>query len=423
MLQFVEKSNYIMKKDLELPFNFEKARSILDEFGSPIYVYDEAGIRDTAKRLNNAFSWAKGYKNYFAVKATPTPGIIKLLIEEGMGVDCSTKTELLMAKQLGLTGKDIFYSSNNTPMEDFELAVELDSTVNIDDLAHVPVFAAVLGDKKLTRVAARYNPGDLKSGNAIIGEPTEAKYGMDTDSLIKSFDLLKDLSVEEFGLHTMVASNELGAGYFADTADILLKAVVQIEEATGVRLTFINLGGGFGLNYHVDEGPFDVEDTSMQIKNVLKKHDRQIQVFTENGRYVTGASGYLLTSVRYVMNKYKTYLGVDASMHNLMRPGMYGAYHHITVLGKDKLKHDHQYDVVGSLCENNDKFAVNRRLPKVEPGDLLVIHDVGAHGHAMGFNYNGLLRSAEVLLTSSGQVKLLRKAESPEDYFQNIVWN
>lgn len=412
----------MIRKDISLPFDLEKADQLVGEFGSPLYVYDEAGIRKTAQELTESFAWAKGYKNYFAIKATPTPAILKILHEEGMGFDCSSRTELLMVQKLGIPGKDIFYTSNNTPKEDFELAIELGATVNIDDLSQVPVFVSALNGQSLDRVAARYNPGDLKSGNVIIGEPTEAKYGMTVESLIKTFDELKKQNIKQFGLHTMVASNELNPSYFADTAELLLDAIEHIEQATGVAFSFINLGGGFGLNYRVDQDVFKAETAAKEIQKVFEARGKKLQVFTENGRYVTGGHGYLLARVRYVMEKYKTYLGVDASMQNLMRPGMYGAYHHITILGKEADEHVNTYDVVGSLCENNDKFAIDRTLPKVQEGDLLVVHDAGAHGHAMGFNYNGLLRSAEVLLKSDGRAELIRSAETKEDYFRHLVW-
>ncbi len=410
------------KKDLQLPFDMQVAEAITEEFETPIYVYDEAGIRTSARVLNKAFSWAPQYKNYFAIKATATPGILKILHEEGMGFDCSSRAELLMMQRMGITGSDIFYTSNNTPKEDFELAVELGATVNLDDLAQLSVFTEVLGDKPLARVAARYNPGNLKSGNEIIGEPTEAKYGMNIEALIETFTQLKKLNIKEFGLHTMVASNELKPEYFEDTAELLLDAIAKIEAATDITFSFINLGGGFGLNYHIDQAPFDVSAAAKKIETALVKSGRKLQVFTENGRYVTGPHGYLLTRVRYVMHKHKTYVGVDASMHNLMRPGMYGAYHHITVLGKESTGQDQMYDVVGSLCENNDKFAIDRSLPELMAGDLLAIHDAGAHGHVMGFNYNGLLRSAEVLLKEDGSFELLRRAETVEDYFSTIIW-
>lgn len=411
-----------MRKNLKLPFTREQAETLVKEHGSPLYVYDEQGIQKTARELRDSFNWNKNYKNFFAVKATPTPAILKLLHEEGMGFDCSSRAELMMVERLGIKGRDIFYTSNNTPIEDFELAIKLDATVNIDDLAQVPVYLEAAKGKTAERVACRYNPGSLKSGNDIIGEPTEAKYGMSLEQLIEAFTMLKAQGIQEFGLHTMVASNELAPGYFADTAELLLDAAAKIEQATGVTLSFVNLGGGFGVNYRVDQEPFDVEIAALEIRDVFAKHGKELDVYTENGRYVTGPHGYLLTRVRYVMNKYKIYLGVDASMNNLMRPGMYGAYHHITVLGKENLEHQHVYDVVGALCENNDKFAIDRELPAAEAGDLCVIHDAGAHGHAMGFNYNGLLKSAEVLLKADGSNQLIRRAETVDDYFQTIVW-
>ncbi len=410
------------KKDLQLPFNLHKVRDITEKFGSPLYIYDEQGIRRTAQQINSAFSWSKGYKNYFAVKATPTPAILKLLHEEGMGFDCSSRSELLMVQKLGIPGHDIFFTSNNTPKADFELAIELDATVNIDDLSQVPVFVEALNGRKLTSFAARYNPGDLKSGNAIIGEPTEAKYGMSLDALIKTFEIVNKENISEFGLHTMVASNELDVNYFEDTAKLLLDAVTEIENKADVTISFINLGGGFGLNYLPAQKPFDIVKASKLIQGVIEKSGRNIRVYTENGRFVTGPHGYLVSRVQYVMNKYKTYIGLDASMHNLMRPGMYGSYHHITVLGKDN-DQSHTYDIVGALCENNDKFAIDRKLPGIVEGDIVVIHDAGAHGHAMGFNYNGLLRSAEVLLKSDGSAKLIRRAETIDDYFAPLLWD
>lgn len=412
-----------MRKNLTLPFNREQAQKIVDEYGSPIHVYDEAGIRDHAKQLTQGFGWAKDYKNYFAVKATPTPAILKVLHEEGMGFDCSSRTELTIMQRMGVAGEDIFFTSNNTTKADFELAIELGATINLDDLTQVSVFLEALAGRSYKRVAARYNPGDLKSGNAIIGEPIEAKYGMSVEQLIEAFKLLQDHAIEKFGLHAMVASNELEPNYFADTAQLLIDAVSEIEAATDINFSFINLGGGFGVNYLPDQAPFDVAEAASQIHNVLKESGRtDLQVFTENGRFVTGPHGYLLTKAQYVMQKYKNYIGVDASMHNLMRPGMYGAYHHITVLGKEDEPYEFQYDVVGSLCENNDKFAVNRMLPKVVAGDLLTIHDTGAHGHAMGFNYNGLTRSAEVLLRQDGSTSLIRKAETIDQILQNVIW-
>lgn len=411
-----------IQKNIELPFSQSQLINVLKKYGSPIYVYDEKGIRDTSKEMKQVFSWAKNYKNFFAVKATPTPAILKILYEEGMGFDCSTRTELQMIEKLGIQGKDIFFTSNNTPKEDFDLAIKLGATVNIDDLSQVPVYIKALKDKKALRVAARYNPGDIKSGNDIIGKPIEAKYGMCLDDLIATFKKLKEQNLAAFGLHTMVASNELDVAYFEDTAKILLRAISVIEKKVGIRISFVNLGGGFGVNYKPDQKPFDIKSASKRIEKVFKESTKDIEIFTENGRYVTGPHGYLLTKVRYKMQKYKSYIGVDASMHNLMRPGMYGAYHYITVLGKNNSQSEN-YDIVGSLCENNDKFAIDRKLPQIDTNDILVIHDAGAHGHAMGFNYNGLLRSAEILIQSNGEPKLIRRAETINDYFAPLNWD
>jgi len=410
-------------KDLSLPFSEKEIESILDQYGSPIYIYDEEGIRNKAQKLKASFSKLHGYKNFFAVKATPSPAILKILQEESMGFDCSSKTELTIMQKMGITGNDIFFTSNNTSLEDFQLAVNLGATINLDDVTQIPVFQKALGKALLERVAVRYNPGSLKSGNQIIGEPVEAKYGMTQDQIIRSFNELKELNINEFGIHTMVASNELNESYFVDTAKLLLDAVDKTEKETDVKISFINLGGGFGVNYKPEQPELDINKISESIESLLQQRSKtDLTIFTENGRYITGPHGYLVARVRYVMEKYKKYIGVDASMHNLMRPGMYGAYHHITVLGKEGFEPKHTYDVVGSLCENNDKFAINRRLPEIEAEDILVIHDTGAHGHAMGFNYNGLARSAEVLFNIDRSAKLIRKAETTDQILQNIVW-
>lgn len=409
-----------MEKALSIPFNLQLAKSIANDFGTPIYIYDEAGIRKNARNLNKAFEWAKGYKNFFAVKATPTPAILKVLHEEGMGFDCSSRAELTIMKHMDIKGSDIFYTSNNTPKEDFELAISLGATINIDDLSQVPVFIEALKGRHVDRVAARYNPGELETGSGIIGKPKESKFGMDESALIKTFFALKRQNIKEFGLHTMPASNIINSTHFKKTAELLQNMVQNIEKAVGVKISFVNLGGGFGVNYAPRQEAVNLPETARLIKRYFATSD--IQFFTEHGRYVTGPHGYLLARVRYVMGKYKTYIGLDASMQNLMRPGMYGAYHHITVLGKEAKDADNIYDVIGSLCENNDKFAIDRKLPKVEPGDLVVIHDVGAHGHAMGFNYNGLLRSAELLLKQNGELELVRKVETVDDYLRNIIW-
>jgi len=408
-------------KDLSLPFDKTKAADLLAEFGSPLYVYDEAGLRAKAQKINQAFSWAKGYRNYFAVKATPTPGVMRVLHEEGMGFDVSSRSELLMVQKMGIASDRIFYTANNVPKEDFELAIKIGATVNLDDITQVKVFCDLIKATGYQRAACRYTPLNIAGGgNEIIGKPSEAKYGMSLENLVIAYDMLKKAGVKEFGLHAMVVSNELDAVNFAHTAKILREAVEEIESKSGVVITYINLGGGFGLNYRPEQDEFDVEAASKLIRKELGNLAERMEVYTENGRYVTGPHGYMLTKVRHVMHKYKDYIGLDASMHNLMRPGMYGAYHYITVLGKEG--DDHVYDLVGSLCENNDKFAIDRGLPEIETGDIVAVHDTGAHGHAMGFNYNGLLRSAEVLLQADGTGKLLRRAEPAEDYFRHIVW-
>lgn len=394
-----------------------------EKYGTPVYIYDAAGIRETARAIKSAFASVPGYKNYFAVKATPTPAILKILQEEDMGFDCSTASELEIMKRMGISGHDIFYTSNNTPKEDFEMAIGLGAIVNIDDITQVPVFLAALGDRKYNTVALRYNPGAAKSGNVIIGDPVEAKYGMRADQLVGAVSLLKESGVERFSLHTMVASNELESDYFAETARILSGVAKEVEKETGVKFSLLNLGGGFGVDYSHGKSGVNLEAIAKAYKSASEELGG-IQVVTENGRFVTGPHGYLVTTVRYVMSKYKEYIGVDASMHNLMRPGMYGAYHKISVVGKDredgKLK---KFDVVGSLCENNDKFAIDRELPgDIAVGDILVIHDVGAHGHAMGFNYNGLLKSAEILLQADGSTRLIRRAETVDDYLSMVVF-
>jgi diaminopimelate decarboxylase len=409
-------------KDLKLPFDRLFAERVVAEFGSPVYIYDEKGIRNTAAAIKRAFSWANDYRNYFAVKALPNPAILKILGEEGMGFDCATRTELVLMQRMGIMGRDIFYTSNNTPYEDFELAIELGATINIDDLTQVPVFIKALNGRSYDRVAVRYNPGDLKAGNDIIGKPTQAKYGMDISAMVKSFNLLKKLDIAEFGLHIMVASNELNAAYFGETAEILLDAATSLEQSTGVVFSFINLGGGYGLNYLPNETPFDILRASELIRSAVERFPHKITLYTENGRYVTGPHGYLLSRIRYVMHKYKTYVGLDASMHNLMRPGMDKSYHHITILGKENSEESQTYDVVGSLCQNNDKFAIDRKLPEAQSGELVVIRDAGAHAHAMGFNFNGLLKSPEILMTKDCELKLIRRGETVNDYFSTIIW-
>ena len=403
-----------------IPFSKIKAEEIISRFGSPVYIYDEQGIRDTASELKSAFSWAKGYKNYFAVKAAPTPGILKILKSEGMGFDCSSRSELEIMNRMGLCNNDVFFTSNNTPKVDFELAIELGTVINIDDLTQVPIFLEALGSREYPFVALRYNPGHKHSGNNIIGNPLDAKYGMSQDQLVEAFVKLANSKISEFGIHAMVASNETNPEYFQLTARLIKEAIEYVQQKTNIKITFVNLGGGFGVNYKPDESPLNLKEVAKLIKNELS--DPELEILTENGRFITGPHGYLVTKVRYSMDKYKKYIGVDASMHNLMRPGMYGAYHHISVLGKEKEPKNYTYDVVGSLCENNDKFAIDRKLPECVEGDILIIHDSGAHGHSMGFNYNGLLKSPEVLLKPDGNFELIRRAETLDDYFATLIW-
>lgn len=402
-----------------LPFDDSLIASAIDEFGSPLYLYDEQGIIDTVKKLNDAFVWQENYRNYFAVKATPTPKILELLHTHGMGFDCSSRNELLIMQKMGIKGEDIFFTSNNTPKEDFELAIELGAIVNIDDIVQVPVFLEALGEREYSSVAVRYNPGDQHGGNDIIGQPTEAKYGMSLDQVKRAYKLLMGANINRLGLHTMVASNERDPEYFAKTASLIKNAVESIRVKMPNAVKFVNLGGGFGIPYEPDQAELDVAEVGNLIHDELCHLG--VDIYTENGRFVTGPYGYLVTRVRYVMDKYKPYVGVDASMQNLMRPGMYGAYHHISVVGKGD-SGGSVYDVVGSLCENNDKFAIDRKLPELEPGDILVIHDAGAHGHAMGFTYNGLLRSAEVLVHADGSLELVRRAEAFDDYTRAVIW-
>lgn len=406
-----------------LPLSLEQLREIVAKHPTPFHLYDEQAIRENARQLNAAFQWCPGFREYFAVKATPNPHIIQILKEEGFGGDCSSHVELMLCEALGLRGDDIMFTSNNTPAYEFEKAAELGAIINLDDLSHIQYLDKHVGVPKT--VCFRYNPGPLREGNVIIGKPEEAKYGFTRQQLFEGYAALKEKGVEQFGLHTMVASNELNPDFFVETARMLFELCVQLKNDIGVRMNFVNLGGGIGIPYLPEQTPIDLEYLGREIQVAYDEMIRPagldpLNVLMENGRMVTGPYGYLITTAIHRKNTYKNYLGVDASMANLMRPGMYGAYHHITVPGKEDLPHDQVCDVVGSLCENNDKFAIDRNLPAVDEGDLLVIHDTGAHGHAMGFQYNGKLRSAELLLQSDGTVREIRRAETPADYFGTL---
>jgi diaminopimelate decarboxylase len=408
---------------LELPFDKAQVEEILSKFPSPLYIYDEKGIRENARQLNEAFAWNPSFKEYFAVKATPNPAILKLLREEGLGADCSSLAELHLSQQVGLRGEELMFTSNNTEAKDYRKAMELGAIINLDDITHIDYLEAEVGLPEL--VCFRYNPGPLREGNAIIGKPEEAKYGFTRQQLFDGFRQLKSKGVRRFGLHTMVASNERDADFFVETGEMLFELAIALHDEVGITLEFVNLGGGIGIPYRPEDAPVDLnrigEGVRQKYETMIARTDlHPLKVLMENGRMITGPSGYLVTKAIHEKNIYKNYVGVDACMANLMRPGMYGAYHHITVLGKEDAPHDQIYDVVGSLCENNDKFAIDRALPQIKNGDLLVIHGAGAHGHSMGFQYNGKLRSAEVLLKEDGTVELIRRAETLDDYFATL---
>jgi diaminopimelate decarboxylase len=406
-----------------LPFDEAKIREIAREFPTPFHIYDERGIRENARRLIAAFGWCDRFREHFAIKATPNPHLLAILNEERFGGDCSSMAELLLCEAAGITGEAIMFSSNDTPAEDFVKAKELGAIINLDDVTHIDFLEQTAGLPEL--ISLRYNPGPLRSGNAIIGKPEEAKYGVTREQLFEAYKTLKDKGVSRFGLHTMVVSNDLNPNSFVETARMLFELAVEIHERLDIRLEFVNVGGGIGIPYRPDDGPVDLEFVGAGVEAVYKELIERaglhpLGLSMENGRMVTGPFGFLVTTAIHEKHTYKDYVGVDACMANLMRPGMYGAYHHITVLGKEQAPAETTVDVVGSLCENNDKFAIDRQLPRIESGDLLVIHDAGAHGHAMGFQYNGKLRSAELLLQEDGTVRQIRRAETLDDYFATL---
>lgn len=408
-----------------LPFTKTQIEKIILDYPTPFHIYDEKGIRENAQKLYKSFSWVNGFKNYFAVKANPNPHLIKIVKEEGMGVDCSSLTELILAEKLGFKGEEIMFTSNDTPAKEFKKAKELGAIINLDDLSHIEFLEKAAGIPEL--ICFRYNPGPLRKnkGNVIIGNPQDAKYGLTRDQLFIAYKKMKEKGVKRFGLHTMVASNELNNDAFVETADMLFDLVVEFSKKLGIHFEFINLGGGIGIPYKPEQKMVDLNYISKYIKDlydqkIIKNGLDPLKIVMECGRMVIGPYGYLVTTVLHKKEIYKNYVGVDACMANLMRPGMYGAYHHETILGKENAPSDHIYDVVGSLCENNDKFAIDRKLPKIDIGDILVIHDTGAHGYSMGFQYNGKLRSAELLLKLDGKVKKIRRAETIDDYFATL---
>jgi diaminopimelate decarboxylase len=409
-----------------------RLEQIAAEYPTPFHLYDEKGIRESARRMNKAFSWNPGFREYFAVKATPTPAILKILRSEGCGLDCSSLTELMLAEKCGFSGNEIMFSSNNTPPEEFLLARKLDATINLDDITHIDFLNGICGIPET--ICCRYNPGgtftrgESNEGFQVMDSPGDAKYGFTRAQLTEGFKKLKKLGVKYFGLHAFLASNTLSNDYYPALAAILFRTAVELKEETGCEITFINLSGGVGIPYRPEEDGNDIAAIGEGVRRAYEEilvpaGMGNVAIFTELGRFMLGPYGILVTHAVHEKHTYKEYVGVDACASNLMRPAMYGAYHHITVMGKENAPCDHKYDVTGALCENNDKFAVDRMLPEIETGDLLVIHDTGAHGYAMGYQYNGRLRSAEILLREDGGTRLIRRAETPEDYFRTMVFD
>lgn len=406
-----------------LPFTKKQLEKIIAKYPTPFHIYDEEAIRQNARKLLKAFSWIPGFKEYYAVKACPNPYILKILKEEGFGTDCSSLPELILSEKVGILGENIMFSSNETPVKEYKKATELGAIINLDDISHIEFLEKELGLPEL--ISFRFNPGPARVGNSIIGNPKEAKYGFTREQLFKGYKIVAGKGVKRFGLHTMVASNELNPEYFIETAKMLMQIVLEIYKKLGIKIEFINLGGGIGIPYKPEQKAVDLNIISDGIKKlygelIIKNKLDPLKIFMENGRMITGPFGYLVTTAIHKKEIYKNYIGVDACMANLMRPGMYGAYHHITVMDKEKTAKTKTYDVVGSLCENNDKFAIDRKLPPIERGDLIIIHDTGAHGYAMGFNYNGKLRSSELLLKPNGKVELIRRGETIDDYFATL---
>lgn len=410
----------------------EEIQEIAKTYPTPFHIYDEKGIRENAKKVRQAFAWNPGFKEYFAVKATPNPTILKILREEGCGTDCSSLTELMMSDRCGFSGSEIMFSSNETPACEFELAAKLGATINLDDFTHIDFLKDTIGYIPET-ISCRYNPGGTfqlsssKEGFQVMDNPGDAKYGFTTQQLYEGFKKLKAMGAKRFGIHAFLASNTISNDYYPALAGILFKLAVDLQEKTGCHIAFINLSGGVGVPYRPDQPANDIlaigEGVRKQYEEILVPAGMgDVKLFTEMGRFMLAPYGALVTQAIHEKHTYKEYIGVDACAANLMRPAMYGAYHHITVLGKENAPCDHKYDVVGSLCENNDKFAIDRMLPKIDMGDILVLHDTGAHGFSMGYNYNGRLRSAELLLREDGSVELMRRAETPDDYFATLVW-
>ena len=407
-----------------LPFSKAELESIIQKYPTPFHIYDEQAIRENARNLVAAFSWAPGFKEYFAVKATPNPYILKILKEEGIGADCSSLAELILAEQAGIVGENIMFSSNATPAEEYQAANDLGAIINLDDITHIDYLEKHVGIPEI--ISFRYNPGPLlKGGNDIIGFPEDAKYGLTRAQIMEAYKVMQEKGVKRFGLHTMVISNELSPDSFVATAVMMFDLVLEIYQTLGIRMEMIDLGGGIGIPYKPEQEAVDIKTVSQGIRKAYEEKIvanglHPLKITMECGRMITGPYGYLVSTAMHKKEIYKNYIGLDACMANLMRPALYGSYHHLTVMGKENAPLDHVYDVTGSLCENNDKFAVDRSLPKIDMGDIVVMHDAGAHGHAMGFNYNGKLRSAELLLKADGSVTMIRRAETIADYFATL---
>ena len=404
----------------------DKAKEIAAQIPTPFHIYDEEGIRRNARALKAAFAWNPGFREYFAVKATPNPYIMQVLLEEGCGCDCSSYTELLLAEAIGATGYDVMFSSNVTPELDMRKAYEMGAYINLDDATHVEFLERICDGKVPETVCLRYNPGGSFSlGNTIMDMPRDAKYGMTEDQMAGAINRLMNLGTKHFGIHAFLASNTTTNEYYPELAANLFRLAVRLRNATGCHISFVNLSGGIGVDYRPEQPSCNIniigEGVRTRYEQILTPQGmNDIAIYTELGRFMLAPYGHLVTTVLHQKHIYREYVGVDACAADLMRPAMYGAYHHITVLGKEDAILDHVYDVTGGLCENNDKFAIERSLPAIDIGDILVIHDTGAHGHSMGYNYNGKLRSAEVLLHADGSFKLIRRAETPADYFATL---
>lgn len=410
----MEKKPFVTKEQIE---------QIVKTYPTPFHIYDEAGIRKNCEAVKEAFSWNKGFREYFAVKATPNPYIMNILKDYDIGFDCSSEAELVLSGAVRASGDHIMFSSNDTPANEYKLAYDMGAIINFDDITHIPFFENIVGSKFPETMSCRFNPGGVVTmSNGIMDNPGDAKYGMTEKQLFEAYRMLKEKGVKNFGIHAFIISNTLTNDYYPMLAGDLFKLVVKISKEVGIKFTFVNLSGGVGVAYRPDQTPNDIyaigEGVRKKYEEILVPNGMgDVAIYTEMGRFMLAPYGELVTKAIHEKHTYKEYIGVDACAANLMRPAMYGAYHHITVLGKENAPEDHKYDITGSLCENNDKFAIDRMLPKIDKGDYLVIHDAGAHGFSMGYNYNGRLRSAELLLQTDGSVKLIRRAETLNDYF------